>query len=298
MHQYETDLMAKRSVFLFALTIVMSLLAMSCRGQGDASETFSTVGMPHASDFSIQMLNNKGFKVGYASRWRSAVWVVYRARKVPWRGDFDRPKYHADSRVSNPVPWYAYSDTGYNRGHLAPNYIISRLYGRKAQKQTFLMTNITPQKPRFNQLLWQRLEEIESNYMAPAHTALRVTTGPIFGADSEWIENGPAIPVAFYRLWLDRLPDGRYRAMAFVVPQSVRGDERLDQFIVSVDRVEARTGLDFYPGLPDSRERNIETKTVDPKAWGFAQHACMPARYAEDWRGRGDIELNFERCTD
>lgn len=84
--------------------------------------------------------------------------------------------------------------------------------------------------------------------------------------------------------------------MAFIVPQSVRGDERLDQFIVSVDRVEARAELDFYPALPDRVETRIESVSANPKAWGFAQYACMPARYAEDWQGRGGIELHFNRC--
>lgn len=283
------------SCFSLFILIGALLVAPGCQGRGQGMP-LAAVGPPHANGFRVRVLDNKGFTVGYARQYRSAVWVVYRAREVPWRGDFDRPKYHADPRVANPVPWYAYSHTGYDRGHLAPNYIISRLYGRKAQKQTFLMTNIVPQRPRLNQLVWQRLEEIEADHIAPALEALRVTTGPIFGEDPERIGNGPAIPVAFYRLWLDRLPDGRLRAMAFIVPQTVRGDERLDQFIVSVDRVEARAHINFYPALPDAMESRIESTPANPEAWGFAQYACMPARYAEDWRGRGGIELHFDRC--
>lgn len=279
----------------FFLLVAALLFAPGCQGRAQ-NASLAEMGRPHANGFQVRVLDNKGFTVGYAKKRRSAVWVVYRAREVPWRGYFDRPKYHADPRVANPVPWHAYSDSGYDRGHLAPNYIISRLYGRKAQKQTFLMTNIVPQRPRLNQLVWQRLEEIEADHLAPALEALRVTTGPVFGADPERIENGPAIPVAFYRLWLDRLPDGRLRAMALVVPQTVRGDERLGQFIVSVDRVEARTKLNFYPRLPDAVASRIESRKANPQAWGFAQFACMPARYAEHWRGRGGIDLRFDRC--
>lgn len=277
------------------ILLLLSALATGCRGH-DPDTLLAQAGAPHANGFKVQVLDNQGFAVGYAPARRCAVWVVYQAREVDWRDHFERPRYHSDPRVPHPVRWYAYQGSGYDRGHLAPNYIISRLYGRKAQKQTFLMTNIVPQRPRLNQLVWQRLEEIEADKLAPALEALRVTTGPVFSENPQRIEDGPAIPVAFYRLWLDRLPGGGLRALALLVPQTVRGDERLDRFIVSVDQVEARTGLNFYPGLPDAMEHRIESSPARPRAWGFARHACMPARYAEDWRGRGGIKLRFDRC--
>lgn len=179
------------SVDLVLLAAAALIAAAGCRAQ-QAATGLTDVGHPHANGFRVHVLDNKGFTVGYAPKRHSAVWVVYRASEVPWRGDFERPKYHADPRVADPVPWYAYSHTGYDRGHLAPNYIISRLYGHKAQKQTFLMTNIVPQRPRLNELVWQRLEEIEADHLAPSLQALRVTTGPIFGNDPERIKNGPA----------------------------------------------------------------------------------------------------------
>lgn len=272
-----------------------------CWGQErgrDAGHALADAGTPRSSGMAIRVLDNKGFTVGYAPKRRSAIWVRYRARAVHDRGHYERPRFEPDSRVADPVPWHAYADTRYDRGHLAPNYLISRLHGRKAQRQTFLTTNITPQRPRLNQLVWQRLEEIEADRLAPELGALRVTVGPVFGDSDAHLADGPAIPVAFYRLWLDRTPDGRLRAMALLVPQSVRGDERLDRFIVSVDRIERETGLDFYPSLPDSVQARLESRAAKPGAWGFAEHACMPARYADDWRGRDGIELRFDRCRE
>jgi hypothetical protein len=34
-------------------------------------------------------------------------------------------------------------------------------YGPKAQLETFLMSNVVPQRPNLNQKMWEQLEEIE-----------------------------------------------------------------------------------------------------------------------------------------
>lgn len=275
-----------------ALLAVLALAAYA----GDGGHALAAAGPPQADHFAVRILANHGFTVGYAPARRSAVWVVYRARAIGERRYRKRPDFAPDPRLADPVSIYAYFGTGFDRGHLAPNYLISNLYGPAAQQDSFLLSNVTPQRPRFNQLLWQRLEEVEADYAAPRSGALRVTVGPVFGPHPQRIDDGPAIAKAFYRLWLDQTASGGLRAIALLVPQSVRGDERLDSFVVSVDRVEAQTGLDFYPNLADAIQVRIEAEAAKPGAWGLSQIACLPARYREDWQGRGGIELNFDRC--
>ncbi|MDN5937912.1 MAG: DNA/RNA non-specific endonuclease [Salinisphaera sp.] len=242
------------------------------------------------------VLINDGFTVGYSERLGSPLWVVYRASRITNRRYSPRPRFHRDPRSRRGVTWFDYLHSGYDRGHMAPNFLMSNLYGRGAQRDSFLMTNVTLQSPRLNQLLWQRLEEVEADYLAPRWQALWVTAGPIFSDADRHTESGLAIPEAFYRLWLDRKENGRLRALALIVPQKVRGDERLDRFVVSVDAVERRTGLDFYTRLPDAEENPLEAAAADPVAWGLTRHACDPARYAENWQGRDGITLVFDRC--
>ncbi len=43
-----------------------------------------------------------------------------------------------------------YTHSGYDRGHMAPNYAIATRYGQEAQKETFLMSNIVPQLGNLN----------------------------------------------------------------------------------------------------------------------------------------------------
>ena len=52
------------------------------------------------------------------------------------------------------------------------------------------------------------------------------------------------------------------RMLAFIMPQSVSGDGPLNGFLVSVDRVESETGLDFFWELADDVEDAVEAKTV------------------------------------
>src|SRR5699024_10182060 len=198
--------------------------------------------------------------------------------------------FRPDPRVAHGASRRVYRGPQYDRGHLAPNYAMAQLYGRSAQRAAFYFSNIAPQTQRLNQLDWQRLEEIEIDKMAPRLGELWITVGPIYASEDS------AVPVAFFRIWQDRTAAGRWRFMAFRVPQDVRGDERLSRYLVSVDEVERATGVDFFSGLPDVREQSLEAVVANARRWGFAAYACMPARYRDGWRDRDGIRLQFDRC--
>lgn len=245
----------------------------------------------------LQRLDNPGFSVGYSARRGTPLWTAYRAEPVAWSGHHERPRFAPDSRVARSPAPDSYRGGGYDRGHMAPNYLITHLYGTAAQKASFLLSNIAPQKPRLNQLLWQRLEEIEADRLAVRHGTLWVTVGPVYGREPQRLggPDGVAVPEAYYRIWLD-LENDRPRVLALRVPQGVRGDERLDDFVVSVDAIEAETGLDFHPELADDVEARLEAEPADADAWGLTGLACFPARYREDWQGRDGVRLDFDRC--
>jgi len=66
------------------------------------------------------------------------------------------------------------------------------------------------------------------------------------------------VPTAFYRIILDE-EDGQLRALAFIAPQTVTGNEPLSQFLSSVREIERQTGLDFYADLPKEVQDRVET---------------------------------------
>lgn len=245
------------------------------------------MGVPEAEGWGpgtwARVFRNDGFMVGYSDLRGNPLWVIYRL--APISGDtryHQRPeRFSADWRSLTRVGHDDYTGSGYDRGHLAPNYAMSRLYGKDAQFDSFLMTNITPQKPNLNQKLWQRLEEAEADLFAPRFGAVWVVTGPIFGPktkrlrSSAWVE----IPEAFFKLYIVPASAGREPQMlAFVIPQNVRGNEPLERFVTSIDRVEALTGFDFFYDLDDSVENRLEAQ-ADPAQWPLEAASRLPGRY-------------------
>ncbi|MCK5440915.1 MAG: hypothetical protein KAJ23_03390 [Maribacter sp.] len=55
--------------------------------------------------------------------------------------------------------------------------------------------------------------------------------------------------------------------IAFLIP-NVESNEPLDQFVVSIDRIEKMTGLDFFYKLMDSEQMQFE-KTPSTAGWKF-----------------------------
>ena len=226
-----------------------------------------------------RVIKHPGHVVGYSPCHGNPLWVSYRvSHELQYRLPPRPEKFHSDPAVPD-VRWHAYKGSGYQRGHMAPRYAIARLYGPAAQNATFLMSNITPQTPNLNQKLWQRLEEVEIDEMTQWHGELQVIVGPVFDANRQLLPSGVEVPDAFFRLWIDfRTLSGRPKLLAFLVPQDVRGDEPLDDFLVNVDEVERLTGLDFFAALPDEEEDRLESAVV-MDGWKLVQVANQPPRY-------------------
>lgn len=231
--------------------------------------------------WSAHVLRNPGFMLAY-SEWKAApLWVVYRIYDPKGRGYRvgKRPPFRPDWRTLRHVTPDDYRGSGYDRGHMAPNYAIAKLYGRKAQTATFLMSNITPQRKRLNQKLWQRIEEAAMGHFVKLFREVWVVTGPIWDdkphyMKTAWID----VPDAFYKIFIGIDRAGSPHPLAFIVPQSVRGYEPLSRFVVSIDEVERRTGLDFFWRLPDMQETRLE-QASQPLAFKLYQVDRRKPRY-------------------
>ncbi|WP_425591757.1 DNA/RNA non-specific endonuclease [Halomonas getboli] len=227
-----------------------------------------------------RVLRNDGFLVGWSDVRVSPLWASYVLSDDRAVDVGERPGFRRDWRTLWPVTPDSYLRSGYDRGHLAPNYAIARVHGPSAQYDTFLMSNMVPQRPDLNRRLWQRLEEVVIDRFVPRLGTLQVIDGPIFDSD---FTRGVLrrvglveVPEALYKILV--VPGERPRALAFVMPQNVHGDEPLDRFVVSIDRIEALTGLDFFPNLPASVERELEGR-VSTRGWDLEAVADLPGRF-------------------
>lgn len=269
------------------LALWLALSACAPAAAGDAM-LFAGEPVPNGTA-ALLVLDNPGFRVGYSPAHRQPLWVGFRAESVRGKARLGRrpDRFTPDARVPDPVGSRDYlsgkAEADLTRGHLAPNYLIGKLHGRAGQLATFLMSNISPQSRRLNELVWQRLEEAEVDVVAPALGPLFVLTGPVFGPSPRTLrKSGVAVPEAFYRIWVDVLPSGEARALAFIVPQQVCGAEPLSSFLATVDEIEQRTQLDFHAPLDDAVEAALEASR-DTGGWTLERFDRRPPRYADNF---------------
>ena len=230
----------------------------------------------------FRVFRNAHFMLGYSDIRGNPLWVTYQLKKPEKNAaHHQRPShFKSDWRSINKVQSKDYKGSGYDRGHMAPNYAISTLYGKQAQLNSFLMSNIVPQKPKLNQKLWQRLEEVEVKHFTKLKGKLSVITGPVFDADIQRLKNtwNVEIPDAFFKIYILDRGLCAPLVLAFLMPQNVKGNESLSRYVVSIDQIEERTGLDFFSQLGDALEVKLEASTK-PEVWGLQQVANIKGRY-------------------
>lgn len=233
----------------------------------------------HDANHAIQFLHNKCYDVGYSNERANPLWVAYRlTAQQDGQVDKRQDKFITDTRTAAKVVHEHYNRSGYDRGHLAPNHAIAVMCDDEAQKETFLLSNITPQSKALNQRWWERLERAELNFFTHTFREVWVIDGPVFGANPALVPNGPVqVPDACYKIFVARKGD-QWHVLAFMADQGVKGDEALSQFRVSIDDIEQRVGLDFLPNLPQDLKKQLKQDRSDA-AWNLSDVDHLPTRF-------------------
>ncbi len=155
-----------------------------------------------------------------------------------------------------------YAGSGMDRGHLVPAADLK--WNEAAMRQSFLLTNVAPMHKTLNEGGWAKLEEKVREWTV-RDSALLVFTGPVVSEnDTTLTGRRVTVPSAYYKIVM--APCVRpMRVIAFIYPNGYSGG-RLQQYAVSVDEVEQRTGLDFFPYLPGDEQKRLES-VVHIDAW-------------------------------
>lgn len=213
-----------------------------------------------------QMIIHKYYTLSYNEKAEQAEWVAYELKKEQLsRIHRKRPFFRLDKKVKTQSADYRnYINSGYSKGHLCP--AGDRKFSSEAFNETFLTSNIAPQKLAFNAGIWNRLEQ-KVRYWASKERQLYVVTGGVLDADLPTIGSEKvAVPQQFYKIILDYTKP-EIKAIAFLIPHR-ESKQSLYTFVVSIDEVEALTGIDFFPALPDGVEQQLEASS-NYKNWSF-----------------------------
>jgi len=225
--------------------------------RGDWSRGTAYAGQPVSSN-ALTILTNDSYLVGYSEEDKCPLWVCYTLNATTEDAP-TRPStsFKTDKRTTAKVKTGDYTNTGYDRGHMAPSYGMGLSHGTNAQLQTFLMSNVIPQTPELNRGIWKKLEQKAAKEWAQEREKVWVITGPVFIGTNR--VNGVRVPAGSFKVFVDETM--YVETQAFLMPQNPLEDATFGLYLVSIDEIERQTGLDLLPELPDEAENEIERGT-------------------------------------
>ncbi|MDY5931919.1 MAG: DNA/RNA non-specific endonuclease [Candidatus Ornithospirochaeta sp.] len=214
-----------------------------------------------------QIVTHTGYTLSYNEEYEVPSYVAYELTRNEVLGGGEREdSFKADPAIRTGSATLAdYKGSGYDRGHMAPAADFK--WSAEAMSDTFYLSNMCPQAGAFNRGIWADLEAAVRT-MAYDNGSVYVVTGPVLtdGPYDTIGKNKVAVPKRFYKVVLD-YSDPDIKAIGFVLPNE-GSDRSLESFAMSVDDVEAITGIDFYPALPDDIESVLESG-YDTSRWSF-----------------------------
>lgn len=167
---------------------------------------------------------------------------------------------------------YKSMGNGYDRGHMIPSAARNR--ARKMNEQTFFYTNMTCQDNDLNGGVWTRLEERVRTWAGSGGDTLYVVTGAVLrradiGTEQiayTYSRNDPArlsmaVPNYYYKALLRRTASDNYKGIAFWFDhvKTAAADRPLSEDdAISLQELERRTGLEFFPQMPANVANTIK----------------------------------------
>ena len=239
-----------------------SAVAFADTNQQDARSDNLALGVPGSNG--VQVVNRRGYALGFSSKHKQPLWVVYRLTAAEVTNAVVRrvDQFAFDSQiVGGSATLEDYRGSGYDRGHLVP--AADMKWDAQAMQESFLLSNISPQVNSFNGGIWKELEDW-CRGLAVRRGGLWVVTGPVFPEDENHETIGRSkvtVPKFFYKVVYD---EREGRMIGFIMPN--RANKNIYKFALTVDEVEEATGLNFFSALPSDVQMKLESE-CDTKKW-------------------------------
>ena len=213
-------------------------------------------GMPAAD----QILFNRHYVVGYSYYFRQAKWaleiidpdkedITTVDRMDNFRSDYRIPQlFRADKQD--------YRGSGHDRGHLVAS---ADLRDTEIQNsETFLLSNMSPQKPQFNRGRLDSQSKVLETY---------VISGPIFNFDQAISSIGVndnnnvtlPVPHEYFKSILVETSSGKLKMWSFIFPNEATA-KSIDNFQVKTSIVEKKAGILLWERLVGPEIDNEKNK--------------------------------------
>lgn len=221
------------------------------------------------------LLEREAYKVYYDPLRKVALWSAYAYRptgettprcKDCFSEDPEAVAAPADyPRLTHYEGTYRKDLKGFDRGHQSPDASL-KVYGVPQQRETYYLSNMTPQYSNTNQGIWREWED-KVREIATSDSPVWVVTGPVFreGQPGKPVKaGGPWVPDAYFMV-VSR-GSGKPDVTAILVDNTqirLPWATNYKKTLTTVRAVEDLTGFDFLNALPNDVEQELETKVVD-----------------------------------
>ncbi len=219
---------------------------------------------------SSQIIRHRYYSLAYNENNEQADWVAYKLTKqsIQIPNVKREREYRKDYKVKTGSAIHSdYSHSGYTRGHLAPAGDMA--FNTTAMKESFFMSNMTPQIRAFNNGIWKELEENTRDW-AYRNDEIYIVSGPLFNLENptQIGKNNVAVPDAFYKAILD-IKSPSQKSIAFIVPHE-KSDIHLSEYAVSIDYLENVCSFNLFPDLYIDEEEEQELESgMDIKLYDY-----------------------------
>lgn len=216
------------------------------------------------ADHPVQILVNQGYVVGFCPSRLQPAWSAYRVAFAGRDVDYERPLHYHDDLRLDPAQrvgrgtFGKLGNIGLQVGHMTPNEVINRQFGRLAQLETFLMSNMSPQYGSLNTGVWLKLETaIREIKDEKGKDHVWAIVGPIFGDQPVSLNRGEGrnlpVPSAYFCIMVDphSYPFDKPSNVdidCFIIPQDAPPSSNPDDYPSTLAEIERATRLKFFPG--------------------------------------------------
>lgn len=213
---------------------------------------------PSAEHKSGKIVEHFAYSLSYNEEHKQAEWFIYEltkeqalSKKIVRQGDFV-PDPHPSIQSAHPSDYFK---SGYDKVHLSPT--ADNRWSAQAMTECFYMSNIVPQHPDLSGKKWSELESKVRDW-AIQNGKVYVVTGAILadGYKHKIGANNVSIPNYYYKIVAD-LTSEKIKGIGFIFSNGENNGE-LRYYACSIEDVEKRTKLSFFPNLKPEEQAQIK----------------------------------------
>ncbi len=209
-----------------------------------------------------QIVEHQNYILCFNRKYKDALWVSYELTDGELAKNFKRTNDFKPDNMIQSATLADYSHSGYDRGHLAPAGDME--FSKRAIHESFYLSNMTPQLPRFNRGIWKNLESQVRVWARNSHKIHIITAGILQG-DKYIGPDHVLVPNLFYKIIY---APQQNKAIAFLLPNKA-SSQPLTHFIVPIKTINQLTHVNFFSNLSDQQ---INTP-ANPKLWSWTKHS-------------------------